>query len=232
MTPLLFSLIPMLFAILGGIVGIFWTLKTKDLDALYSFVSGVLLAAVSTEIIPKFLNVDKPLIIAFAFILGAAFMFLLHALSHLLAGHEEKGRLPLGLIGGSVVDLFVDGILISLAFLASKESGVILAFSLCPCAFLLTMTTAKVLKRSQKRITIHLFILFIAVMVPLGAILGWLFTINISDAFLNEILAFAAAALLYIGVDELLIEHRTQGRSHLASVTFFIGFLGVLCFQI
>ena len=53
---------------------------------------------------------------------------------------------------------------------------------------------------------------------------AWLL-VDASQVFLSGLAAFAAAALLYLVVEELMVEAHEEGETTSGSVMFFVGFL-------
>jgi len=71
----------------------------------------------------------------------------------------------------------------------------------------------------------------LSLVVAVGAILGALVLGGAGDAVLSLVLAFAAAALLWLVVEELLVEaHETPERTWTAAM-FFVGFLALFCLE-
>ncbi len=224
----LYTLIPMGLAILGGALASIYLPKPKVVSMLQHFVAGIVIGAVAIELLPKILGHASPISIGVGFSAGVVLMFLLHELSHLLSSKQA-----LGLIIAAAVDLFIDGMLIGISFLAGKESGLLIAISLSLCAFFLNLSVSATLR--QKKVAKLLqwsSLLLIALMLPLGALIGSAVVGQFSSAILYQTLAFGVAALLYLGVEELLVEAHEGPESPWVCATFFLGFLVILLFRI
>lgn len=115
----LYALIPMAVALIGGWIALFYVPNEKVRAVLQHFVAGIVVGAVAVELLPKILGQGSPWTIGSGFVLGAAVMLGLHELSHHLS------ETPLGLIGASIVDLFIDGMLIGISFLAGDRKSVV-----------------------------------------------------------------------------------------------------------
>ncbi|MCP5470239.1 MAG: hypothetical protein H7A36_07045, partial [Chlamydiales bacterium] len=213
----LYSLIPFFAALLGSFIGALYLPQQKIVSALQHFVAGVLIAAVSTELLPKVLNHTSHLTVSLGFVIGVIFMLVVEEFAHSIA----KKRVG-GLITGASVDLFVDGFLIGISFLAGAQSGLTIALSLSLCAFFLSLTVSNALK--QRGLNRFLPLLFIACMLPLGAFLGGAFALKLPPIILLETITFGVAALLYLGIEELLAEAHKKEESVWISATFFLGF--------
>lgn len=221
----------MVAAMIGGGIAHFYIPKTKFMSVLQHFVAGVLVGAVSVELLPKILGQGKNWSISIGFVIGVAGMSLLHEFAHFLAKKDKKG-IPLGLIAGGAIDFFIDGLLIGISFLAGQMSGLIIAFSLSLCAFFFAFTISTAMKQKKNGNVLQLAaIIVVAAMFPLGALVGGGIISSLPDAILVETIAFGVAALLYVGIEELLVEAHETHDTVWASSAFFLGFLIILLFS-
>ena len=220
----LFTLIPAAAALIGGSIGSLRIPRKNFVSALQHFVAGVLIAAVATELLPKILGEKNHLTIAIGFVIGVIAMLLIEAWAHRLM--QKKGA---GLITGACIDLFVDGLLIGVSFLAGLRSGLVIALSLSFCAFFLSMTVMTTLK--GRGISRLLPLLLIAAMLPLGGFIGGAVVSKLPHIILLETISFGVAALLYLGIEELLGEAHKREDNVWISATFFLGFFVVFIFQ-
>jgi ZIP family zinc transporter len=230
MMSTLYALIPFALALLGALLAAVYKPTRSQLSILQHFVAGVVIAAVAVELLPKILG--KPHStpsIAFGFVIGLAFMVTLHELAHLLSHQKKKERLPLRMIGAIGIDLLADGVLIGLSFIAGVQSSLIIALSLSPCAFFLSLTMATTLR--QKNISkplILTFALLVALMLPIGAFIGSNVVERLPQNFITGTIAASIAALLYLGIEEFLVEAHANKEDHYTPLSFFFGFLLVL----
>ncbi|MGE3954804.1 MAG: ZIP family metal transporter [Parachlamydiales bacterium] len=225
----LYALIPMGVAILGGLIASLYVPKPKMVGALQHFVAGIVIGAVAIELVPKILGQESSWTVGIGFLLGVIAMILLHELAHFLIDHQGKESLPYGLIAASGIDLFIDGILIGVAFLAGSPSGIVIAASLSLCALFLNMAVATSLRKRQVGRGLKLTIITaIAITIPLGALVGSTVIALFPPIILVETLAFGVAALLYLGVEELLAEAHETKDTAWVSGAFFLGFLVIL----
>lgn len=228
----LYSLIPAALALAGGLVASFYIPKPKLISGLQHFVAGVVIAAVSIELLPEIIKTGSGWTIGLGFIIGVAVMIGLHELAHAIAGKEGKRGVPVGLIAGGAIDLLIDGILIGVSFLAGIESGILIAISLSLCAFFLNLTVSSTLTRKNIGKLVQLFfILFIAAMLPIGAFIGGVILSYFPSTILVETIAFGVAALLYLGVEELLSEAHEVHDTAWIQAAFFLGFLIIILFK-
>lgn len=223
-----FACIPMVAALFGGGLAHFYTPKAKSMSVLQHFVAGVLIGAVSIELLPKILKEHASWSVGFGFALGVIVMSLVHELAHYLA-KKDSNQMPFGLMAGGAIDFFIDGVLIGVSFLAGQMSGFIIALSLSLCAFVFAFTISSALKRKKCGNLTHCFsILILAALFPLGALLGGGVIDRLPQTLLAEAIAFGVAALLYVGVEELLVEAHETHDTVWVSSAFFLGFLIVL----
>lgn len=228
----LYSLIPAVLALLGGFVASFYIPKPKIVSGLQHFVAGVVIAAVSIELLPEIIKTGSGWTIGLGFAIGVVLMIGLHELSHAIAGKEGKGGIPIGLIAGGGIDLLIDGILIGVSFLAGLGSGILIAVSLSLCAFFLNLTVSSTMTGKNVGKGYQFFYIFlIAAMLPVGAFIGASILSHFPQAILVETLAFGVAALLYLGVEELLSEAHEVHDTVWIQAAFFLGFLAILLFK-
>jgi ZIP family zinc transporter len=70
----------------------------------------------------------------------------------------------------------------------------------------------------------------ISLLLVAGALLGTLMLRGASVGVLAALLAFGAAALLYLVTEELLVETRLGEETLLTTAMFFLGFLAIFTF--
>lgn len=221
----IFALIPAIGMFLGSMAGGYVRLKPTTLSLLQHFTSGLVFAAVAIELLPKILGQDSVWTIALGFIFGALLMLFLKWFT------SRSSALALKYAVG--IDLFIDGILIGVAFLAGTTSGFIItiAFSIEMINLGLSTTNSIVPEdaTTSKRMVQSILL---SVCLPIGAILSAVFLSILPESIYIETLSFGVAALLYLVTEELLLEaHQTKEAPWTTSL-FFLGFLCVLVFRI
>ena len=210
----LFALIPFGASLLGGFFGTNWNLSAQTSSRLKHLIAGVVIGAVSLEIMPEIAHRDGIFSISIAFILGAAAMMILHHLT------KKMGK-SLSYRTGAFIDLFVDGLLIGIAFLGGTQTGLLIAISISLCAFFMSLSVADNLKEgSRKSVLIAL-----GATLPIGAFVGSLILHLLPNSIMMESLAFGGAAILYLGLEALLTKGQKKIDQALRPILFFIGFL-------
>ncbi|MCH9610616.1 MAG: hypothetical protein S4CHLAM81_02220 [Chlamydiales bacterium] len=214
---LLISMIPAFAALLGGTTGYLYKPEGQWLSILQHFVAGILIAAVSLDLLPQVTSSHQPFLVSLFFILGVVIIFAVeHGIHHLM---DQKQS---GLILGAALDLLVDGLLIGFSFVGGFKSGLLIAISLSFCAFFLSLTVVSTIKRGRIAV-----LLLLACMLPLGTVIGSF----IASKVLLEVLSMAVAALLYLGIEGLLCQAHRKNEKSWVSFSFFLGFILVLTFQ-
>ena len=229
-----YTLIPAIFAIIGGLLGSFFVPSKRLSSVIQHFVAGIILAAVAVELLPKILPSKSIFTVAYGFIAGVIVMLFIEAYAHRMKHKGERKKMPLSMIFAVGVDLFVDGILIGVSFLAGKESGIWVAIALSSCAFFVTLSTSTVLNKKQVIFPIRFFcVLLFALVLPIGALVGATIISHIPSSYLVETLAFGVAALLYLAIEELIVSAHADKKEEPAWVTatFFLGFLLIMLFR-
>lgn len=234
MTPLfqkilLFSLIPVFTMIAGGVIAIIKKPNGSVRSLILHFAAGVVFSVVGVEILPDVIKLHAPLQTIIGFCLGFITMM---AVRKFMEGNAEKkknaltGKLPWGLLIAVAVDIFVDGLLLGIGFSAGKSEGMLLAFALSAELLSLGMATASDL--NEKKIGAKKSILVISVLALAfftSAVLGGTLLQNVSHTTLDVILSFGIAALLFLVVEELLIEAHEERETVWHTTAFFGGFL-------
>lgn len=229
----LYSLLAAFSMIVGGAIASFYQPSDKLTSATQHFAAGVVFAAVAKELLPK-LGADQSILaLVIGFSLGVSCMLLLKRLTGKLSENESATGMSLGLISAVGIDLFIDGILIGIAFLAGTRGGLLVATALAiEILFLGISTTASLGKR---RVTVNVRLVLtvlLALLIPVGSILGAFLLSQLPNIITEGILAFGVAALLYLVTEELLTEaHENDIENPFITACFFIGFLSILLLE-
>ena len=224
-----YSLLAAAVLLLGAGIGYFLKMNSKSISLMQHFTAGVVFAAVATEILPKILEVHSPMHIAIGFSLGVILMVLIKTLTGRI---ETSNQFSWGLLVGIGIDLFIDGLLIAIAFLSGEKTGQLMALALVlEVAFLaLSLSTDLIQKKTTLLFRIGVFGAF-SLLLPLGTGSGILILSLLPSAFFTEALSFGAAALLYLVTEELLVEAHETKDTPLITSSFFLGFLIIFLFK-
>ncbi len=229
---LTFILIPVVATIIGAVVAAFYTPPPTVRSAIQHLAAGVVFAAVAGELLPEVREQD-PLAVIVGFALGVGAML---AIRH-FAGHGEEtgkveGESSMGLIVTVGVDLVVDGLLIGIGFAAGAEQGILLTIALTLEVLFLGLTTAIALSEAGASNARVIGIPSgLALLLGLAAVVGILLLGGLSGFPFAVVLAFGAAALLYLVTEELLIEAHEVPETPVTAAMFFVGFLALFIIE-
>ena len=189
------------------------------------------MAAVAGEVLPD-LRARGPL---WAIIVGFAAGVALLVLLRQSEDDEPNGEsaLPVGFLGAVAVDLFIDGLLVATGARVSSRTAVIIAIALTLEVLFLGLAVALRLAGSGvPKARAAVLTGGLSLVTAVGAVVGALVLGGAGNTVLSMVLAFAAAALLWLVVEELLVEaHETPERPWMA-VMFFAGFLALYCLAV
>lgn len=139
---------------------------------------------------------------------------------------REKAGFPTAFLVIIGIDLLIDGILMGIGFVTSEEIGIFLAVALSVELLALGMATSITLnnyKVSRKKTVIT--ILGLSALVLASTLLSAALLAGISAGALEIILAFGLAALLFLVIEELLVEAHESEQNPWLTAAFFGGFL-------
>ena len=222
---------PVMAGIIGGVVAVLRTPSPALVSGVQHFAAGVVLAAVAGEVLPELRELGPLWLIVLGFAAGVALLVGMRRFEGGGEGAAER-RLPVGFLAVVGVDLFIDGLLVGIGAAVSTGTATIIAVALTVEVLFLGLSVALQLRRSGNSGFVAAVITAgLSLLVALGAILGALALGDADDAVLSLVLAFAAAALLWLVVEELLVEaHETPERPWMAA-SFFVGFLALFCLE-
>lgn len=227
MNTLDYSLLAGAVLLLGASLGSFFKMSVKLISLVQHLVAGIIFAAVATELLPKILEVHSPLHIVIGFSLGVGLMTLIKALTD----HDESDSFSWGLLVGVGIDLFIDGLLIAIAFISGEKTGQFMALALCMEVAFLALTLSTNLQEKIKQSRKIIVFLILSLLLPLGTSTGILILNHLPSLFITEALSFGVGALLYLVIEELLAEAHKTKDTPLITSSFFLGFLIIFLFR-
>lgn len=224
---LTFVLIPAIAMLAGGVIAAYRPPGKMTRSYIQHFAAGVVLAAVVGEVLSD-LHEQAPWAVALGFTLGVALMLFIRSASKRLFSGGEAGGLAAsgGFVATVSVDIVVDGLLIGIGFIAGQEQGILITAALTIEVLFLGLAVATVLSQAgASRLRVIGTPAVLALLLAGSAVLGVALLGNISGAPLALVLSFAGAALLYLVVEELLIEAHEVPETPISASLFFLGFL-------
>ncbi len=209
----------------------------KLMSAVQHFAAGVVLAAVAGEVLPALKEEGHLPWAVLGFVLGIVLVVVLEYVSQREAQHEEKVRkglvpraavaaLPLGMLIPVTVDLLMDGVLVGLGSTLGLAQAVILTIALTIEVLFLGVSLTASLRQSGLTPGKALGVVsLVAGTMAVGALGGALLLAGASPSVMAAALAFGAAALLYLAVEELMIEAHEHAETPWLTALFFVGFV-------
>lgn len=111
---------------------------------------------------------------------------------------EEHWKGPMGMLSAIGIDLFVDGVVLGLAFLAGEKAGFLLAFALTLEVLFLGLTlTSELSEVIASRLKVLALTVGLALLLPLGSFLATPVG-HLPPDWIIGFLAFGLMALLYL----------------------------------
>ncbi len=130
------------------------------------------------------------------------------------------------------IDLLIDGLLVGLGAALGEGQGRVLTIALTlEVLFLGLSLTVELSERGASRTKAVVVPVLISTAMAVGAIGGAALLGNASHGVLAAVLAFGAAALLYLVTEELLSEAHELPDTPAATAMFFIGFLAIFILE-
>ncbi|MBE7185969.1 MAG: transporter [Methylobacterium mesophilicum] len=223
MAALQFSLIPLAAIVLGTFIAAWRTPGAGIVAAMQHLAAGVVFAAAATEILPQVMHGNSPVATLIGGAAGVAAMLALKAA-------ESRFEGPVALLATIGLDLAIDGLVLGLAFVAGEQAGVLLAVALTLEVFFLALTLTNDLKARFTKLRAITISCALAFLVPVGALAAQPVA-SLSPFWITGFLSFGLMALLYLVVEELLVEAHEKPDSPLISAMFFVGFLALLLLE-
>lgn len=217
-------------AIVGSLVSVIRPPGSKTTSAIQHFAAGVVLSALAGEILPELRLEGSLLFAVIGFVIGSAVVLTLGAVGRRIEGRRPPGssQLPWGLLIAVGIDLLLDGLLVGLGSSLGERQGIILTIALTiEILFIGLSVTTSLLQAGASRRRAVTISTVLGLAVGVGAIGGAIFLAGASNQVLALVLAFGAAALLYLVVEELLVEAHEQAETTIMAALFFAGFLVV-----
>lgn len=228
----LFSLIPLSAAVAGGILASYWIPGPEARSYIQHFAAGVVLAAVTGELLPKVIEGGQHVSAAMVgFVAGLVLMLAIKLLSH--AGEKTgggSGAVSLSITAG--VDTLVDGFVIGLGFVVGGGAGPLLALALAVELLFLALSAASSVGQSGRSSRWVLGIgIGLGILVMIGALLGAALLGGAPEGWVIAVLAFGSIALLYLVTEELLVTVRNVSETPWHTLVLFAGFISVFAIE-
>jgi zinc transporter, ZIP family len=226
--------IPAFVALTGGVLAAYWHPSRQARSLIQHFAAGVVLAALAVELLPEIAREHAPgLVLAGSFALGSLFMYALKLwtmrMEHRAVASNGGGGLDSGLLLATFIDVAVDGFIIGAGFAAGGETGPILAIGLSVELLFLGLALTSDATTGWRIVGISGAL---GATVLLFAVIGSALLTGVSHVILGGVLAFSAAALLYLVTEELLMEAHEVDEKPISTLVLFGGFLAFWSIQL
>jgi ZIP family zinc transporter len=195
--------------------------------------AGVVFAAVAAELLPDIHN-KSPDVVVIGFATGVVAMLGIHRLSKLIENRGVGGKFAgaAGLIITIALDMLIDGVLIAVTFIEETATGVIIALALTIEVLFLGVAAVVALPEKMGALRKIAVPATFGVLLTVGVTVGVLTLESAAQATIAFILAFGAAALLYLVTEELLVKASKVPQTSVSTTLFFIGFLAIFVIDI
>lgn len=217
-------------------------------SAIQHFAAGVVTAALVGEIMPELQHQGRLGWTVFGFVSGAALVLGLgaygrHTEEEAAAAEQTDGAtkakgirarvttraaiaLPIGMLAAMAVDLLLDGVLIGLGVRLGANQGLILTIALTlEILFLALSLSAELIDSGVSTVRAAATCIALGLVTAVGAVGAAAFLGGLSSTAMAAVLAFGAAALLYLVVEELLVEAHEEKETVWLGAMFFLGFI-------
>ncbi len=227
---------PVIASIIGGTIAAYRPPGPKLTSAVQHFVAGVVFAAVASEIIPDMLEGAHVVMLIIGFSLGVIVMLGLGVWERRAERVEESSSSPkavyalLAVVGA---DLLIDGMLIGIGFVRGSKQGQLLTIALSlELLFLGLAVVATLAKAGATKLRMVMTSFTLGLLVPIAAILTFVFLGGLTGGALVFVLSAGSAALLYLITEELLVQAHEVEDTPLLSAMFFLGFIAILVIEL
>ena len=233
LNTLIYTLIAMTVMFLGYCTSLVFKVGSSFISASQHMAAGVVLGALCVELVPTVLNEGAHLQVGGGFLIGLILMLIIKSITHRLEQKKQKESLPFGLVTAVSVDVFIDGLLIGIAFISGTQAGILVGLAISLEVFLLGVSTSATIKRRRfSTYKIVIISILTSVLIPAGGLFGTQIVSLLPSSYLTFLISFGIATLLYLVVEELLLEAHKVRDTYLTTSTFFIGFLIILLFEL
>lgn len=219
-----FSLIPLTALVLGAIAATVRAPSAMVTSGVQHFAAGLVFAAAASEILPDLKHQGAAIPVVVGGMIGVLVMLGVKKL-----GERTKGAF--GLVAITSVDILVDGLVLGTGFAAGAKQGILLTIALTIEILFLGLSMAlKLGQASVPRMRVVAITAAAGLLLPLGILAGRPVS-TLPAPYLTAVFAFSLIALLYLVVEELLVEAHTEPESPLITALFFAGFLLLLVLE-
>jgi zinc transporter, ZIP family len=212
----------------------FWRPRVWARSAIQHFAAGVVIAAVASGVIPEIERTGSVAGILGGFAAGGLAMIALKWGALKFERRERRAHaMPIGLAAAAAVDTIIDGAITSAGFITGQRLGKVLAIALAIELFFLTLSVGVEFRKGRSpRWRGLVATTVIAAMFVVGSVGADVLLRDVSEGTVAVVLAFGAAALIYLVAEELLVEAVAAEESLFSTAMLFAGFLVLLALKL
>lgn len=220
-------------ALIGGVIGIYRAPGPQMESNVQHFAAGVVFAAVAGELLPD-IHDQAPAVVVAGFTAGVVAMLGIHRLSKTIEKRGIGGSFAgaAGLIITIAIDMIIDGVLIGVTFIEGAATGVIIALALTIEVLFLGVAAVVALPEEMGNLRKVAVPATFGALLTVGVTIGVLTLEGAAEATITSVLAFGAAALLYLVTEELLVKAGKVPQTPVSTTLFFVGFLAIFLLEI
>ena len=220
-------------ALAGGVIAIYRAPGPQMESNVQHLAAGVVFAAVAAELLPD-IHDKSPAVVVTGFATGVVAMLGIHRLSKLIEKRGVGGNFAgaAGLIITIAIDMLIDGVLIAVTFIEETATGVIIALALTIEVLFLGVAAVVALPEQMSAPRKIAVPATFGALLTVGVTVGVLTLGGAPQATIAFILAFGAAALLYLVTEELLVKASKVPQTSLSTTLFFVGFLAIFIIDV
>ncbi len=224
MTALAYTAVPVLAAGVGASVAVIRRPSLGVTSAIQHFAAGVVFAAAAAEILPDVMHGRSAAATLIGGALGVVVMLALKRLEAVVQG-------ALGLLVAIAIDIFIDGLVLGLAFIGGQKAGYLLTVALSLEILFLGLTVTEALSATvRSRIKLVGATVALSLLLPVGALAATPIS-ALPPHIVTGFLSFGLMALLYLVTEELLVEAHEKPDNAWITSAFFVGFLALLALE-
>lgn len=191
--------------------------------------AGVVVAAVTVELVPELMRRHSPVPTALGFSVAVLVLLILKRTEDVTRTMDAVPTAPKSYVAATGIDLLLDGLVIAIGFAAGGKQGKLLTVALTlELASLGLALIGELLDRQIPRWKAFTIMAGVSCLLLVGSALGAVVLNHLSSTFLTAALGFGVAALLFLVTEELLLEAHKQEDTSTTTAIFFAGFLSIL----
>jgi ZIP family zinc transporter len=220
-------------ALVGGVIAVYRAPGPQMESNVQHLAAGVVFAAVAAELLPD-IHDKSPLVVVTGFAAGVVAMLGIHRLSKIIEKRGVGGNFgsAAGLIITIAIDMLIDGVLIAVTFIEETATGIIIALALAIEVLFLGVAAVVALPEKMGNLRKIAVPATFGGLLVIGVTVGVLTLEGAAQTTIAFILAFGAAALLYLVTEELLVKAGKVPQTPVSTTLFFVGFLAIFMLDI